>query len=129
MSPDRDHSVMNEIKALHHLSFTVPDLDAAVGFWRDLLGFRPLERPDLGFPGAWLQGFGTEVHLLAPNGHAPASGRLSPLRNHVAFQVDDLDAVRAKLEAAGLEVLRGSDIRQMWVLDPGANVVEFIQPA
>jgi glyoxylase I family protein len=121
---------MAELQALHHLSFTVPDLDAAMGFWRDVLGFHAIDRPDLGFPGAWLQGYGTEVHLLAPAGTPAAEGQLSPLRNHVAFQVDDLGAMRAKLEAAGLEVLgpRGS-IRQMWVLDPGANVVEFIQPA
>jgi len=121
---------MIALKALHHLSFTVPDLDAAMGFWQGVLGFAPIERPDLGFPGAWLKGFGVEVHLLAPSGTAPAEGRLSPLRNHVAFQVEDLEAVREKLDSAGIEVLgaRGA-IRQMWVLDPAANVIEFIQPA
>jgi catechol 2,3-dioxygenase-like lactoylglutathione lyase family enzyme len=120
-----------QLKALHHLSFTVPDLDAALSFWRDLLGFQPMARPEMGFAGAWLSGFGTEVHLLAPTtGAEPADGRLSPLRNHVAFRVDDLAAMREKLEAAGLEVMGGRGaIRQMWVLDPGANVIEFIQPA
>jgi glyoxylase I family protein len=119
---------MIELKALHHLSFTVPDLDAALGFWDGLLGFKPIDRPDLGFPGAWLQGYGVEIHLLAPAGTEGAEGGLSPLRNHVAFHVDDLDATRARLESAGLEVLSGGSRRQMWVLDPGANVIEFIQP-
>jgi glyoxylase I family protein len=118
---------MIELEALHHLSFTVPDLEAAMGFWKGVLGFEPIARPDLGFPGAWLRGFGTEVHLLAPAGHAPAEDRLSPLRNHVAFKVGDLAETRRRLEAAGLEVLGGRG--QMWVLDPGANVIEFIQPA
>jgi glyoxylase I family protein len=118
-----------DLKALHHLSFTVPDLDAALGFWRDMLGFQPMDRPDLGFPGAWLKGYGTEVHLLAPTGHAAEEGRLSALRNHVAFQVADLDAVAARFEEAGVEVLRGGRRRQLWVLDPGANVIEFIQPS
>jgi glyoxylase I family protein len=121
---------MIELEALHHLSFTVPELEPAVGFWRDLLGFETIERPDLGFPGAWLRGYGTEVHLLAPKGHAPVEAHLSPLRNHVAFRVGDLGAVRTRLEAAGLEVMGGrGETRQMWVLDPGANVIEFIQPA
>ena len=121
---------MIELKALHHLSFTVPDLDAALGFWRDLLGFTPIDRPDLGFPGAWLRGYGTEVHLLGLPNPAAAEGRLSPLRNHVAFQVDDLESMAGRLNAAGLEVMTGSGAnRQMWVLDPAANVIEFIQPA
>ena len=119
---------MIELKALHHLSFTVADLDASLGFWRDLLGFNTIDRPDLGFPGAWLQGFGVEVHLLAPADAKAAEGQLSPLRNHVAFHVDDLAAVRRKLESAGLEVLGGGSRRQMWILDPSANVIEFIQP-
>ena len=121
---------MTQMKALHHLSFTVPELEPALGFWRDLLGFNPLPRPDFGFPGAWLQGYGVEVHLLALPGQSPPTGALNPGRNHVAFQVEDLDAMCAKLETAGLQVLKGSvGIRQMFVLDPGANVIEFIQPA
>lgn len=124
---------------LHHLSFTVPDLDASLSFWRDLLGFSPIERPDLGFPGAWLRGHGVEVHLLASPANAGKDGgvkdaarerKLSPLRNHVAFRVDDLATARARLEAAGLEVLGGSvGIRQIFVLDPSGNVIEFIQPS
>jgi glyoxylase I family protein len=121
---------MVQLKALHHLSFTVPDLGAALGFWRDLLGFEIMERPDLGFPGAWLNGHGLEIHLLAPPAAPPAEGRLSPIRNHVAFRVDDLAAMRRKLEDAGLEVLAGpGSIRQMFILDPAANVIEFIQPS
>jgi hypothetical protein len=38
--------------------------------------------------------------------------------------------MRHKLEGAGLEVVGGrGTIRQMFVLDPAANVIEFIQPA
>lgn len=121
---------MSELKALHHLSFTVPDLDAALGFWCGVLDFEPIPRPDFNFPGAWLHGHGVEVHLLATPEAKPQDQRLSPIRNHVAFQVKDLAAMKAKLEAAGIEVLPGSvGIRQMFVLDPAANVVEFIQPA
>jgi catechol 2,3-dioxygenase-like lactoylglutathione lyase family enzyme len=121
---------MLPIQGLHHLSFTVPDLGEARRFWCDLLGFSDIERPDFGFPGAWLRCFGTEVHLLQLPGRAEeADGALSPGRNHVAFRVDDLEAVRARLEGAGLEVLAGvAGIRQMFVLGPGASVIEFIQP-
>jgi catechol 2,3-dioxygenase-like lactoylglutathione lyase family enzyme len=121
---------MVQLTALHHVSFVVPDLGAAMGFWRDLLGFEIMQRPDMGVAGAWLNGFGVEVHLVVPPEAPAAEGRLNPLRNHVAFRVDDLAAMRGKLEAAGVEVLGGpGGIRQMFVLDPGANLIEFIQPS
>ncbi len=121
---------MLPIQAIHHLSFSVPDLVAARSFWCDLLGFADIERPEFGFPGAWLQGFGTEVHLLEMPARADEpKGGLNPARNHIAFRVDSLDAVRDRVKAAGLEVMESSvGIRQMFVLSPGANVIEFIQP-
>jgi glyoxylase I family protein len=121
---------MLPIQAVHHLSFTVPDLAEARSFWCDLLGFTDIDRPDLGFPGSWLRGFGTEVHLLELAAYSRESeGALNPGRNHVAFRVDDLDAVRARLKAAGLQVLESrAGIPQIFVLSPGANVIEFIQP-
>jgi glyoxylase I family protein len=121
---------MLPIQAVHHLSFTVPDLVQARTFWCDLLGFTDIDRPDLGFPGSWLRGFGTEIHLLELAAQSrETKGGLDPGRNHVAFRVDDLDAVRARLIAAGLHVLESrSSIPQIFVLSPGANVIEFIQP-
>ena len=120
---------MLPIQAVHHLSFTVPDLAEARSFWCDLLGFSDIPRPDFGFPGSWLQGFGTEVHLLEFPGRPEPEGGLNPGRNHVAFKVDSLEPVRERLKAAGLEVLESqSGIRQMFVLGPGSNVIEFIQP-
>jgi len=123
---------MFPIQSLHHLSFRVPDLADATHFYRDLLGFAEIERPDFGLPGAWLRGFGLEVHLLAPPGQQPgaAADGLDPTRNHVAFKVDDLDAVRGRLNEVGVAFLEGlAGIRQIFVLDPGANVIEFIDPS
>ena len=119
---------MLPIKAVHHLSFTVPDLAEARAFWCDLLGFTDIPRPAFPFAGSWLRGFGTEVHLLELPGQAVADG-LNPGRNHVAFRVESLDAARGRLNDAGVEVLEGgAGIRQMFVLSPGGNVIEFIEP-
>ncbi|MHB8527891.1 MAG: VOC family protein [Caulobacteraceae bacterium] len=118
---------MLPITALHHLSFRVPDLGEAMRFYCDILGFSPIERPDIGVPGAWLAGYGLEVHLLAPPGAEPAGGALNPTRNHVAFKVSDLPVVRARLGEAHLDILEGDRVgHQLWVLDPGRNVIEFI---
>ena len=53
----------------HHVSFAVGDVEASLAFYRDVLGLEPIERPDFGFPGAWLEAPGVQVHLIqAPEG-------------------------------------------------------------
>jgi catechol 2,3-dioxygenase-like lactoylglutathione lyase family enzyme len=116
---------------MHHISFAVHDLPAAMHFYRDVLGFREIARPPLDFDGAWLNKGGLEIHLIVPKSGVetarPAS-KANPYLSHVAFKVLDLDAARAVLEGAGLEpIVQEGGVRQMWVLDPGGNMIEFIQ--
>ncbi len=117
-------------KAVHHVSFTVPELEPALYFYRDVLGFEPIDRPNLGLGGAWLSAGSTQVHLIVPPdgvdiGAAPS--KLSPIANHTAFAIDDFEAVRKHLIESGVEVMEfGVERGQMWVADPGGNVLEFI---
>jgi glyoxylase I family protein len=46
---------MHKIHAIHHASIIVSKTESSLAFYRDLLGIPACERPDLGFPGAWLQ--------------------------------------------------------------------------
>jgi glyoxylase I family protein len=116
----------------HHVSFAVRDLDASLAFYRDALGLEPIERPDFGFPGAWLEAPGLQVHLIqAPDGvdvgTPPAA--LSPVADHFAFQIDDYETARDALRAQGIEVLETSpEVGQMWVADPDGHVIELIVP-
>ena len=51
-------------KALHHVSLNVTDVRACVAFY-EAMGFREIERPELGFDGAWMRiGDTGELHLL-----------------------------------------------------------------
>lgn len=116
--------------AVHHVSFAVPTLEPALHFYRDILGFVPIERPAMGIGGAWLQAGATQIHLIVPPdgadvGSTPA--KTNPLANHTAFAIDDYETVRDHLQQAGLEVLEfGPERGQMWVSDPGGNILEFI---
>ena len=116
------------VRGVHHVSFTVDDLDEALAFYCDLLGCRPIQRPALGFSGAWLLAGATEVHLLAvdrtPDMGTPPTNA-NPGANHVAFQVPDLDAAVETLTAAGLEIRWGTTLPQVFVQDPSGNVIEF----
>ncbi len=116
-----------------HVSFVVTDLDAALPFYVDILGCERIERPDLGFPGAWLRIDDTEVHLVTPvagidTGTPPP--RPTGIANHVAFSVANLADARAELRAHGLDP-KESDvgIAQLFVQDPSGNVIELIERA
>jgi catechol 2,3-dioxygenase-like lactoylglutathione lyase family enzyme len=118
-------------ECMHHISFAVPELRPALTFYRDLLGFVEVPRPPLDFEGAWLNKGGLEIHLIVPKAGvetaSPAS-KANPYLSHVAFKVSDLDAARRDLENAGLSpIVQEGAVRQMWVLDPGGNMIEFIQ--
>ena len=110
---------------VHHVSINVTDTAAAIVFYEQL-GFRVIERPDLGFPGAWMQiGDAGELHLLEiPPPEAKGQ--------HFSVRVDDLDAAVATLATAGVEPDRIGGIegvcRQAFLSDPSGNQVELTQP-
>ena len=117
-------------RGMSHVSFPVRDLARSLGFYRDLLGFAEVPRPDLGVPGAWLRAGDAEVHLIAgvdalPLGEPPPV--LNPAAHHVAFRIDDYRGTAERLHAHGLQVLEaGASAGQMWVQDPDGHIIELI---
>jgi len=116
----------------HHYSLDTEDVERARGFYGDLLGLDEIERPDFGFPGAWYQAGPVQLHLIQiPPGVdvGTVAPQLTPLANHIAFEIDDYEAVKAELEAAGCELIGlGGEVGQLFVRDPDGNLVELIQP-
>jgi len=116
---------------LHHVSFTVRDIDAARRFYGGVLGFPEIERPGCGVPGAWFEIGDVQVHLIVPPEGAPVDRpppSLSPVAGHAAFQIEDYEAVRATLRERGVEVLEtGPAVGQLFVRDPDGNVIELIR--
>jgi len=121
------------IRAIVHVSFLVSDLEKSRAFYEDVLGLAAdPARPDLGFPGAWYTlGAGQQIHLMRlPD---PEAGLQRPSHGgrdrHVALAVDDLAALAARLEAAGISCTRSKPGRAaLFCRDPDANALEFIQP-
>jgi catechol 2,3-dioxygenase-like lactoylglutathione lyase family enzyme len=114
-----------QTSGLHHVSLGAKDVDASTTFYVDVLGGRLLPRPDFGFPGAWIEIGGGQVHLI-PSDEAPAGA------NHFALQVADRDAAMAELRGKGVAV-RASDHtpgagRQAFLTDPSGNLIELNQP-
>jgi len=120
------------IMAIHHASLLVADTARSLAFYRDVLELAvDTARPDLGFPGAWLDvGAGQQIHLLElpnpdPVTERPAHGGRD---RHVALVVGDLAGLRRRLDDAGIDYTLSRSGRQaLFCRDPDGNALEFIQ--
>lgn len=111
---------------VHHVSINVQDVDAALTFYVERLGLVPrTDRPDFGFPGAWLNAGHQQVHLI--QGEPPAD-----VGQHFALQVVNLDAAIDELRAEGVEVSDAVPVgagRQAFLVDPAGNGIELHEVA
>jgi glyoxylase I family protein len=121
---------MREIVAIHHVSLIVSDTRRALSFYQGLLGLAvDPERPDLGYPGAWLWVGERQIHLLEVANPDPVEGRPGHggRDRHLALAVSDLDAVARRLEGAGVACQRSRSGREaLFCRDPDANAIELI---
>ena len=110
--------------AVHHVSINVDDVDAALHFYVDALGFSVRDdRPDFGFGGAWLDVGGQQVHLIE-------AGIPADLGQHFAVQVADIEATVAELRGRGLTVSDAKPVAtnlQAFLHDPAGNTIELHQ--
>ena len=114
---------------LHHVSLIVSDTDRSLEFYCGILELERVERPALGFPGAWLQVGGQQIHLLElpnpdPTDNRPQHGGRD---RHTAFSVQDLSRVRQRLDEAGIDYTMSRSGREaLFCRDPDANAIELI---
>src|SRR5689334_22023572 len=106
-------------------------MEASIRFYEDLFAAERLPTPNFGFPVQWLQVGDQQLHLFQQDGAGP------PRYHHLAFDVDDFDAVYRAAKERGLldSDTHGSPIRehpsgwvQMYVRDPAGNLLEIDWP-
>jgi catechol 2,3-dioxygenase-like lactoylglutathione lyase family enzyme len=120
--------------------YIVDDVDAAIAFYRDHLGFHEQMHPDPAF--AMLTRGDLRLVLVAPvpAGHPGGGSRPmpdgTPQRpggwNRFMIEVADLAAAVEELRAAGVrfrnEVVTGVGGKQVMIEDPSGNPVELFEP-
>jgi catechol 2,3-dioxygenase-like lactoylglutathione lyase family enzyme len=116
--------------------YIVDDVDAAVAFYGEHLGFEVERRPAPGF--AMLAREGVQLLLSAPTGPGGAAQPMPDGRrpepggwNRIRIEVDDLEARAAELRDAGVafrgEVVHGRGGDQVLIEDGAGNPVELFQ--
>jgi catechol 2,3-dioxygenase-like lactoylglutathione lyase family enzyme len=124
--------------ALHHVQVSCPrgGEEDARRFYADALGLVEVAKPEAlrGRGGVWFRGYDAlgavvaEIHVGVEDAFAAAR------RAHPAFVVADLDAVAARLGAAGFEVDHSerdtfAGYRRFHTRDAAGNRVEVLQPS
>lgn len=116
------------LKSLHHVARRTRHLEQSVAFYRDVLGFREIPRPALGFPGAWLFNYSLQIHLLYDETIGEAEGPIHSRDDHLAFFTDDVAAVERLLGEHGVQfrvnIQADTGLKQIFFRDPDGHHVE-----
>lgn len=119
------------IGEIHHVSLIVAETARSLRFYADLLCLDPIpERPDLGFPGAWLRVGHGQIHLLELPNPDPVEGRPAHggRDRHLAMTVPALDPIAERLTSAQVPFTRSrSGRRALFCRDPDGNALELIE--
>ncbi len=126
--------------AFHHGGVSVPDLEAAIGWYGRVLGFEVEKRFRIAPAkaiAAMVRKGSLRFELFEVDGAAPLpDDRRMPIpdlkthgNKHVAFRVDDLDAFLAEMEEKGVDiafVVREDFGSGCFIRDCAGNLIEFV---
>lgn len=117
------------IQTVHHIQLAIPHNgeERARAFYGTLLGLREIPKPEplAQRGGCWFETGGARLHLGVDARFLPAK------KAHLAFQVDDLDELKKRLEEyeGPLELdLSWPGMRRFYCHDPFGNRLEFLAP-
>ena len=123
-----------------NVRYIVDDVDAAIGFYCQHLGFREVMHPAPPF--AMLARDDLRFTLVSPIGADEPGGGSRPMEdgtpqrpggwNRIALEVSDLEGTVERLRGAGVSfrsgIIHGIGGDQALVQDPSGNLVELFEP-
>jgi catechol 2,3-dioxygenase-like lactoylglutathione lyase family enzyme len=120
---------MLPITALHHIARVTRRPDESTAFYRDVLGFKEIQRPGFNFRGAWLFNYGVQIHIIENTQAAPDPQRKIDARgNHLAFHVTDIEHSKQRLRESQIEFheqVNAGGIHQIFFRDPDGHFIEL----
>ena len=130
------------LKTFEHVLILADDLEKTKEFYVDLLGLKDGYRPDFPFPGHWLylneddkaacihlamrkQGDGQDYYIGKKDDAKSGSGAI----DHVAFNADDIEGMKSKLDKISVEYTHRKvpdfPLEQIFIMDPDGVKVEL----
>jgi lactoylglutathione lyase len=124
------------IKGIAHWALKVDNIDRALAFYRDTLGFADMMRLNHGDGSLWLIYLRVtdtqylEIFTGGRPGAAPDEDATA--MNHVCLEVGSVADTAADLSKRGVEIFREPKLgldgnNQCWIKDPDGNRIEFMQ--
>lgn len=134
---------MSRIGRLNHVGIATPTIEAGLAVYRDLLGGTvtraPFDLPAQGVRVCFVDTPNSQIELIEPLGETspilkfleknPAGGQ-----HHVCFEVADIHAAKAEMEAKGCKVLgeprigaHGTPVVFVHPKDMGGTLVELME--
>ncbi len=117
-----------KIITINHVGLPINDRVECMGMYRDLLNINVIPHQIDGNSLAWTEmADGSMVHVIDP----PKSiGPRGDGRQHVAFEVEDIEATAEALEGADVEIVTGIGTRHdgqqfLFIYDPDGNRIEL----
>ena len=117
------------ILGVQHAQITVPKNEETTAreFYCDFLGLREVPKPESlqGRGGFWMEIGAFQIHVGTEGGFDRTKTKA-----HIAYEVENLDAWRKKLETRNVEILEGvsiPDYQRFEFRDPFGNRVEFLE--
>ena len=125
----------------NHGGLSVPDLEAAIGWWRTVLGFEVAERfpiPSIPAEVAMLCNGPLHIELFQVAGAHPLPAErrepdtdvLTHGNKHVAFAVESVQPFAAELRRRGADIVWVREMKHgsnIFIRDNVGNLIEFVQ--
>ncbi|RXJ04244.1 glyoxalase [Anaerobacillus alkaliphilus] len=116
------------LKTIDHIQLAAPkgSEDQARRFFRDILGMVEVEKPEelKKRGGVWFAFGNTQVHIGIEEPFIAAK------KAHPAFQVENIEALKAHLDASGVEVIVDDNLpgaNRIYIADPFGNRIEILE--
>jgi catechol 2,3-dioxygenase-like lactoylglutathione lyase family enzyme len=117
------------IRSLNHIAVVTSRLEESLKFYREVLGFRDLPRPNFKFAGAWLFNYGLMIHIIAQDSDGGRTDEIQTRDAHIALHTDDLDAVERLLKEHGVPFRKNEvperNVKQVFFQDPDGFHIEI----